>query len=75
MASNDLLDAIKDTFDLKNDAALARFLDVGAPVISKIRHGYNGIGGDGILNIYDKTGWSIETIRELLAQQEENDND
>lgn len=72
MASNDLLNAIKETFNLKNDAALARFLDVSAPVISKIRHGYNNIGGDGVLNVYDKTGWSIEKIRALLWQKEES---
>lgn len=73
--TNLLLDTIMAEFNLKNDAALAQFLDVGAPAISKIRHGYNGIGGNGILNVYDKTGWSIETIRELLAQQEENEDE
>ena len=66
MSSNDLLDKIKDEFKLKSDADLARFLDVSPPAVSKIRHGHCNIGGDSILNIYDKTGWSIERIRETM---------
>lgn len=70
-----VLDTIISEFNLKNDAALAKFLEISPPAVSKIRSGYNKLGGDGILNVYDKTGWSIETIRKLLKQEEENRND
>lgn len=66
-----LLDTIIAEFDLKNDAALAKFLDISPPSVSKIRSGYNKLGGDGILNVYDKTGWTIEKIRDLIKQEEE----
>ena len=66
-----VLDTIMAEFNLKNDAALAKFLNISPPAVSKIRTGYNKLGGDGILNIYDKTGWSVERIRDLIKQEEE----
>lgn len=42
---NKFLDTLLDKFGLKNDAALARTLEVGPPVISKIRHGRSAVGG------------------------------
>ena len=35
---NNLLDALIEKLNLKNDAALSRALEVAPPVISKIRH-------------------------------------
>jgi plasmid maintenance system antidote protein VapI len=63
-----LLDAIIAKFDLGNDAHLADFLKVYPAAVSKLRNGKNAISGDTILNIYDKTGWSIERIRALLQE-------
>ena len=65
-----LLDAIVEEFDLKNDAALAQFLDVAPPHISRIRHDKYNVSGDMILRIYDKTDWSIEKIRNHLVDPE-----
>jgi plasmid maintenance system antidote protein VapI len=65
-----LFHAIAVEFKLKNDAALAEFLDVTPPQISRIRHGKYGVSGDMILRIYDKTGWSIEKIRSYLKGPE-----
>lgn len=66
-----LFDTIIKEFDLKNDAALAKFLDVSAPVISKIRSNKLNIGGDYILRVYDKTGWHIDDIRDMLKEQKD----
>lgn len=62
-----LLDQLMDEFNLKNDAALARFLGLQPPVISKLRNGFQPITAERILQIYDKTGWPIEKIRGLAA--------
>lgn len=55
----------------KNDAALARFLDVGPPVISKIRHGRLPVGTELMIRAHDKTKGpsrlSLDKIRELIA--------
>lgn len=61
-----LLDALRAEFNLKNDAALARFLEVQPPVVSKIRTGRLPVSADRILQVYDATGWSIEKIRGLI---------
>lgn len=57
----------------KNDAALARFLDVMPPVISKIRHGRLPVGNELMIRIHDKTQGdnrlSIDRIRELIAAE------
>lgn len=55
----------------KNDAALARFLDVEPPMISKIRHGRLPVGNELMIRIHDKTQGdnrlSIDRIRDLIA--------
>lgn len=55
----------------QNDAALARFLDVAPPMISKIRHGRLPVGNELMIRIHDKTQGdnrlSIDRIRELIA--------
>jgi plasmid maintenance system antidote protein VapI len=61
-----LLDAIITKFDLHNDAALSSFLGVAPPMISKLRSRSLSVTGDTVLRVYDRTGWSIETIRKLL---------
>lgn len=61
-----LLDAIKQEFKLPSDAYLARFLEVGAPMISKIRSGASPVTSDFILAVHDATDWSIKRIREYI---------
>lgn len=61
-----LLDAVKQEFNLKTDAALHRFLEIDAPHVSKLRNGTTKLGAETILRIYDKTGWSINKIRSYL---------
>lgn len=70
IANYQILMAITADFNLKNDAALAQFLGVTPPQISRIRHGKYNVSSDMILRIYDKTGWSIEKIRSYLEEPE-----
>jgi len=62
-----LLDYIKDAHGLKNDAALARYLDIGPPAISKIQRGNLQISPALILSIHEITGLPVAQIRELIA--------
>jgi plasmid maintenance system antidote protein VapI len=66
--SHALLDNLLNTQNLRNDAALSRFLEVNPPVVSKIRHGRMPVGASMIINIHEKTGMSIKDIKFLLAQ-------
>lgn len=61
-----LLDAIKQEFKLPSDAYLARFLEVSAPMISKVRSGATPVTSDFILAVHDATDWSIKRIREYI---------
>ena len=61
-----LLDAIIVEFHLHNDASLANFLGVAPSMISKLRSRSLSVTGDTVLRVYDRTGWSIETIRKLI---------
>ena len=61
-----LFDFLIKESGLKNDAALARALEITAPTISKIRGGKNRVTAEIILSIYKQTGLSIETIEELI---------
>ena len=66
-ASGKLFDRIIDDNNLKNDAALARYLEVNPPVISKIRNGKLPVGDSLKINIHKRTGRSIAMIEELIA--------
>ena len=66
MKSHKLLDALKVGFDLKNDAALAKFLGSRPPTISKIRAGKLPITLDFILLVHDVTYWEIKRIKSFL---------
>lgn len=66
-SSGILLDKIVTDHKLKNDAALAKFLDIAPAIISKYRHGRAVMTPAAILNAHDKTGLSIAEIRRLIA--------
>jgi len=66
--SGQLFDHLIERFKLKNDAALARFLDVSKPEISRIRHGNRPVVDSMILRIAEHHGISIRTIRDLISQ-------
>lgn len=66
LEKHDLLDIIKDDFDLKNDRELAEFLEIQPSMISKIRNGKMGVTPNLLLIIHDATDWSIQKIRGYL---------
>lgn len=66
LEKHDLLDILKDDFDLKNDRELAEFLEIQPSMISKIRNGRMKVTPNMLLIIHDATDWSIAKIRGYL---------
>lgn len=66
LKENDLLDIIKDEFNLKNDRELSEFLDMRPSMVSKLRNGKTPFTAYQILTIHDATDWSIAKIRGYL---------
>lgn len=66
-----LLDALLSARNLKNDAALARLLQVQAPVISKLRYNRMGLSDAMILRIHEKADLPVATIRKFLNDVKE----
>lgn len=64
------LDALIDTLDLKNDAALSRALGVAPPVISKIRNNRLPVGAALQIKILDITGWTLAEMRRTCGDPE-----
>ena len=62
-----LLDSLMKDFNLKNDAALARLLEVAPPMISKLRNGHASVTADMLLRMHDKTELSIRALRSRLG--------
>jgi plasmid maintenance system antidote protein VapI len=70
MSGNSLINAALNAGNLKNDAALARLIDVAPPVISKIRSGRLPVGPSMILKLHEHPDlkMSLGDIRKLAAQ-------
>lgn len=67
MTTSNLLDHIIATAPLKNDAALARALNVAPPVISKLRNGKLPLGAGNIIRIHEEFNISIKEIKSLAG--------
>lgn len=65
--ANNLLDLLTKELGLKNDAALARKLEVMPPLISKIRNGRLPIGASLLIRMHEVTGMSIRDLRWLMG--------
>ena len=65
--SNQLLDLVIQTAQLKNDSALARELRVHTAVISNIRHGLQNVGPALIVRIHDLTEMPVRDIKASLG--------
>jgi hypothetical protein len=61
---NALLDHLRELAGLKNDAALARKLEVAPPVISKLRHYKLPLGDSLLLNMHETFGVPVAEMRE-----------
>jgi len=59
-----LLDILRERFEIKNDAALAKELGISPPQISKLRGGAT-LGSSVILSIHERLGVPVKEIREL----------
>jgi hypothetical protein len=64
---SNLLDALLVHLDLKNDAALARALEVAPPLLSKLRHRTLPVGGAVLIRMHEVSGLSIAELRILLG--------
>ena len=63
-----LLDALIEKFQLSNDADLCRLLEIGAPVISKIRHRRMPITPSLLIRMHDVSGLSIDELRAIIGE-------
>jgi hypothetical protein len=66
---NHLLDVIADKLELKNDAALARTLEVAAPIISKVRHLRMPVSGSLLIRIHEVTGLPMRDLQDLMGDR------
>ena len=66
---NRLLDHLIECLNLKNDAALARTLEVAPPVISKIRHFRLAIGPSLLIRMHEVSDISIADLRHLMGDR------
>lgn len=64
-----LLNALCEQLRVKNDAALARALEVAPPVISKIRHRRLPISASLLIRIHEVTGITIRDLRYLMGDR------
>lgn len=66
---NNLLDALIEKLNLKNDAALSRALEVAPPVISKIRHRRLPVGASLLIRMHEVSDLSIKELRVLMGDR------
>ncbi|MDB5770558.1 MAG: hypothetical protein JWM42_932 [Burkholderia sp.] len=66
---NRLLDSLIERLRLKNDAALSRVLEVGPPVISKIRHRRLPVGASMLIRMHEVSELSVRELRDLMGDR------
>jgi len=64
---NTLLDLAADMIKAKNDAQLARGLEVAAPVISKVRHARLPVGAALVIKLHLATGMAVREIKTFIT--------
>ena len=64
---NRLFNALQEHFQLASDVEVSNAIGVEKSYVGRLRRSYREISGNVILLIYDKTGWSVERIRELAG--------
>lgn len=64
-----LLDVIRQNNLLKNDADLARFLEVSAPIICKVRSRTLAVSAALLIRMHEATGLAIEDLRFLMGDR------
>jgi transcriptional regulator with XRE-family HTH domain len=66
---NNMLDHVSIKLNLKNDAALARALEVTAPLISKVRHMRLTVGASLLIRIHDITGMPVRELQDIMGDR------
>ena len=66
---DNLLDALIEKLQLKNDAALSRVLEVAPPVISKIRHRRLPVGASMLIRMHEVSDLNISELRALMGDR------
>lgn len=66
---DNLLDVLINHLKVKNDAGLARALEVAPPMISKIRHRRFGISAGILIRMHEVSGLSIRELRDLMGDR------
>ena len=67
---NALMDTLIERLKLKNDAALARELEVAPPVISKIRHRTLRVGATMLIRMHEASELTISELRNLMGESQ-----
>lgn len=62
-----LMDSLNSVLGLRNDAALAKALQIHPAVISKIRHGKVPVSAEVVLRIHDVTDIPIHQLRAWMG--------
>jgi len=68
-APDQLLDTLIERLGLKNDAALSRVLDVGPPLISKVRNRRLPLGSGLLIRMHEVSGMSINELRQIMGDR------
>jgi hypothetical protein len=66
---DNLLDSLIAKLGFKNDAALSRALEIGPPVISKIRHRRLPVGASLLIRMHEVSELSIKDLRILMGDR------
>ena len=61
-----ILDVLKEKYDLKNDAAIAKALEIAPPIVSRIRNGKSNVSAEIILKIHETFRMPVADIKALL---------
>ena len=64
-----LLDVICARLSLRNDAELSRFLEVGAPLLSKIRSSRCGVSAGFLIRAHEACGLEIAEMRRICGDR------
>lgn len=64
-----LLDTLISRLHLKNDAALARCLEVAPPIISKVRHRRTSVSALLLIRMHEVSELSISELRQLMGDR------
>jgi hypothetical protein len=66
---DNLLNALIERLELKNDAALARLLEIAPPLLSKIRHRRLPVGAALLIRMHEVSGVPVRELRNLMGDR------